>query len=448
MIIKKVVLENWKQIDQLDIDLDHGVNLIHGPNEIGKSSLVEALNYVLLKESSSNKKEVKELMKWGTDLKAKIKVYFKLDEKDYLIHKSFPKGETSLHISTNGDQVKLSEGKTADQKILDLLNIKDIKEKGLLDVFWSHQNSLSSYKFELDQNTKASLSDNIQKNLIQPKTEQFHRGIIESYSKFFTSTGRIKAGSGISENNTRLQKYYDDKNGINNKLNKIVELDQQITDSSKELSQIELAILQHEKDHKNLIDRQSQYNKRKREYESAQKDLSLVEKDLTYLKKEKDKYLGLVKEITDAEKLLGEGDNKLKEINSTIDKENTVLQELESQEQKVIEELTQLEGEIQKDKDKADYLDKVIELNSLKEELKEAEQLKENLNELKKERESIVQKMDTIKIPDKKTIEKAEKLLHEIEKEKSILEALQLKVTILPKKNINIKLKKDSLAEE
>ena len=58
MIIKKLELENWMKILQLTLDFQPGINLIYGPNEIGKSSIIESINQeiLLIGEASSDEK--------------------------------------------------------------------------------------------------------------------------------------------------------------------------------------------------------------------------------------------------------------------------------------------------------------------------------------------------------------------------------------------------------
>ncbi len=444
MIIERIVLENWKQIDALDIELDRGVNLIHGPNEIGKSTLVQALNYALLKESSSNKKELREIIKWGTETQAKIKLFFKLKDEDYLIEKSFPKGETHLHISKGDQLIKLSEGKTADKKILELLTIN---ETGLLDVFWSSQNSLSNYEYLLNTDTKMSVRESIQKNLIHPESETFFQRIVstEGYGRFFTPAGKIKKGSGLPEKQEILSKCYDEKESIDLHLASIEELNDKKVGYSKELSQIERDIHKHKKSRDELDKKRTQFNEKKHKYDLAQKDFLVVETQFRSLKKQKDKYLQHVREIKDYETKLGGGEGQVVELKTLMDKENTQLNDLETREQRLIIELNKLEKEIQDNKGKIGYVEKMLDIYIYKKDLEEAEEKKKDIDQIDGEIETLTAKIHEIKIPDKRTIEKAGKVFDQIEREKAALEALQLKVTIIPKDDMNIKIKKDNL---
>ena len=60
MKLHRLVLKNYRGIDHREIDFpDHGVVVVSGANEIGKSSMIEALDLLLESKDRSTKKEVK-----------------------------------------------------------------------------------------------------------------------------------------------------------------------------------------------------------------------------------------------------------------------------------------------------------------------------------------------------------------------------------------------------
>lgn len=50
MILRKVTLDNWRALSHFEMALEPGVNVLQGPNEAGKSSLVEALDWALYRD--------------------------------------------------------------------------------------------------------------------------------------------------------------------------------------------------------------------------------------------------------------------------------------------------------------------------------------------------------------------------------------------------------------
>ncbi len=47
MIINKIVIENYKGLDKFDLEFNNDLNIVVGDNEVGKSSLLEAINLAL-----------------------------------------------------------------------------------------------------------------------------------------------------------------------------------------------------------------------------------------------------------------------------------------------------------------------------------------------------------------------------------------------------------------
>src|ERR1700752_629925 len=61
MKLHRLVLTNYRGITHREIEFpDHGVVVVSGANEIGKSSMIEALDLLLESKDRSNKKEVKQ----------------------------------------------------------------------------------------------------------------------------------------------------------------------------------------------------------------------------------------------------------------------------------------------------------------------------------------------------------------------------------------------------
>ncbi len=72
MKLLTLTLENWRGVSASHIEFDAGVTLIEGPNEVGKSSLVEALRMLLREKSGSKKKEVLAVQPVGEDVGSSV----------------------------------------------------------------------------------------------------------------------------------------------------------------------------------------------------------------------------------------------------------------------------------------------------------------------------------------------------------------------------------------
>ena len=66
MKLVRLVLEAWRGVQSLEVNFADGVTLIEGPNEIGKSTVVEAIRTLFEEMDSSSKKSIKAVQPVGT----------------------------------------------------------------------------------------------------------------------------------------------------------------------------------------------------------------------------------------------------------------------------------------------------------------------------------------------------------------------------------------------
>ena len=54
MWIRQISVRDFAGIRSADVSFDHGLNVLYGPNEIGKSTLVDAMRAALLLQDGRN----------------------------------------------------------------------------------------------------------------------------------------------------------------------------------------------------------------------------------------------------------------------------------------------------------------------------------------------------------------------------------------------------------
>ena len=102
MKLHRLVLRNYRGISYRDIEFpDRGVVVVSGANEIGKSSMIEALDLLLEAKDRSTKKEVKQVKPTHLDEGAEITAVISTGPYRFEYHKRFhKKQQTSLTISS------------------------------------------------------------------------------------------------------------------------------------------------------------------------------------------------------------------------------------------------------------------------------------------------------------------------------------------------------------
>lgn len=100
MKLHRLVLTNYRGITHREIDFpDRGVVVVSGANEIGKSSMIEALDLLLEAKDRSTKKEVKQVKPTHADVGAEITAEISTGSYRFVYHKRFHKKcETQLTV--------------------------------------------------------------------------------------------------------------------------------------------------------------------------------------------------------------------------------------------------------------------------------------------------------------------------------------------------------------
>lgn len=99
MRLVSLTLENWRGVDRREIAFDASVTLIEGPNEVGKSSLVEALRMLFRDKASSKRSEVKAVQPVDRDVGSSVTAELHCGEYHFSYHKTYNrKAATELRI--------------------------------------------------------------------------------------------------------------------------------------------------------------------------------------------------------------------------------------------------------------------------------------------------------------------------------------------------------------
>ncbi|SBS75120.1 conserved hypothetical protein [uncultured Mycobacterium sp.] len=100
MKLHRLVLTNYRGIEHRDIEFpDHGVVVVCGANEIGKTSMIEALDLLLESKDRSTKKEVKQVKPTHADVGSEVTAEISTGPYRFVYRKRFHKKcETELTI--------------------------------------------------------------------------------------------------------------------------------------------------------------------------------------------------------------------------------------------------------------------------------------------------------------------------------------------------------------
>ena len=99
MRILRLSLQNWRGVDSRDLTFADGVTVIEGPNEIGKSTIVEAIRLLLSELDSSKKQAVRSIKPVDQDVGSTVEAEIESGDYRFVYSKTFNKSTaTSLNI--------------------------------------------------------------------------------------------------------------------------------------------------------------------------------------------------------------------------------------------------------------------------------------------------------------------------------------------------------------
>jgi DNA replication and repair protein RecF len=220
MYIKNLQLLNFRNYDQLGIELTNGVNIFIGDNAQGKTNILESIYYCSLAKSHRTSKD-KELINWNSE-EAYVKAYISKERLDKTIEiKIFKDGKKGIRINS----IKINKI----QELMGVFNVvlfspedlKIVKEspayrRKFLDIELCKINS--KYYYSLVQYNKA-LNE---RNSLLKKWNENVESIIDVYDSQIS-----KFGSYIIRERLRYLKLLNEKGSI---------IHREITSSLEEIS--------------------------------------------------------------------------------------------------------------------------------------------------------------------------------------------------------------------
>lgn len=193
MKLHRLVLTNYRGIAHREIDFpDHGVVVVSGANEIGKSSMIEALDLLLESRDRSTKKEVKQVKPTNSDVSSEVTAEISCGAYRFIYRKRFHKKcETELTVlaprreQLTGDEaherVRAMLAETVDNDLWHAQRVLQAASTAAVDLSGCDALSRALDVAAAQSDTDAALSGTEPLLIERIDTE---------YARYFTPTGR------------------------------------------------------------------------------------------------------------------------------------------------------------------------------------------------------------------------------------------------------------------
>ncbi|MCO5164766.1 MAG: AAA family ATPase [Planctomycetes bacterium] len=123
MRLLELAVHHFGPVKKASLTFGPGLNVLYGPNDLGKSHLAEAIRAVLLLPPSSS--EHKNYLSWGTDETPAVSLTFQLEDQRFRVRKTFGAGARGTAVLERargqGDSAREATARQVDGRLRELL---------------------------------------------------------------------------------------------------------------------------------------------------------------------------------------------------------------------------------------------------------------------------------------------------------------------------------------
>ena len=212
MWIRRLEVADCAGIAQASVSLEPGLNVLYGPNELGKSTLVQAVRSALLLPASFT--EAERLRAWSVDGPPTVELTFEQEARRiWRVRKRFVKGGGSTYLEFSQDGETFSQdgkGKGVDGSLQDILRwgVRPPGGKGgkrgmpsslITTALLGDQSAIeaildASLGGDQDDSGRDRLNEALQALAEDPRFKQVLAAVQERVDEAFTQTGRRSSG--------------------------------------------------------------------------------------------------------------------------------------------------------------------------------------------------------------------------------------------------------------
>ncbi|VEH08946.1 AAA family ATPase [Corynebacterium kutscheri] len=253
MYIRALTIENFRSIDFLELtNLPvHGIILIEGDNETGKSTLLEALSFLFDQRYSfsSKGKAIKNIQPRGKDVAPIVSMHAQVGEYELIMKKQWLK-QTKAELKILQPTVEALTGKDAEARFEEIISAHI--DSDLRDALFVVQGGLSpelalggitslDHNLKLLSGEEQLIDDNAVQRLVNEEYERFYSAKTAKPARELASAekSRKDAHAALEEITQRYKHYVDAVEEVERFNEKIIDLEQRKVELAKDHAQWE-----------------------------------------------------------------------------------------------------------------------------------------------------------------------------------------------------------------
>ena len=426
MNIEKIKLENWKIFrEPVEISLKNGLNVLYGPNEAGKSTLIDSIRTTFFTKHTSNSKGIKGIKPLGTSLKPQATITFQKNGQEYRITKEFNKGQCILEKLEQDIWQKIAEGDLADQELIQLVGGKlptgDTKPEfwGIGQTLWMVQGK-PIIDEDLNDETLSSLQSMIGAAIVSDQEKLVLNEIRNRFLDTFTEKKKeIRKKSELGKLQEQIEKLSQELAKSDDNVRKKETLIRNLEDNRILLEKNQINLDAATKEKSKLEDLVNQAHEHQRSREKLESEINEIQIDFKSRKEKIDEINTGTDEISEISALNHQIEHKLEPLNAEAGKLNQKIEDntkaFKSKE-KIIDDLQE-----------ENSLVRIAHTNIMDEQsLNEKRSRFQEINDLYEQQESLKKEYDSILVPTKPNLKKIENLYQKIRDTENSLKLIGL----------------------
>ena len=343
MWIRQISVRHFAGIRSAEVSFEHGLNVLYGPNEIGKSTLVDAMRAALLLQHGAT--AARDFEDWHTDQPPQVELTFETEpQRIWRVRKSFGKGsDGSSYLDFSRDGITFTQdakGREVDGRIRDLLRWglpapggkggpKGFSESFLATTLLADQRAVAavldrSLDDDSDESGKRRLTAALQELAQDPVFRAVVARTQQRVDEAFTSTGQRVRRRGSPWINLRDQRQAADQ--------RRTEIRRRVTESDDARARVDQC-REELNEASSKFDNACRHHKRGDAAWDRQQDRNTVTTEMAEAKRERDRIQGLHDDLDKARRELAAA----KETVSAADKDMEQAAETERRERDCLE---------------------------------------------------------------------------------------------------------------
>lgn len=428
MYLKSLRVTNYRAHKSTYVLFDRHLTLIGGPNESGKSTLVEAAHRALFLKSRTSGEYQKNMVSLHTAEAPEVELKFCKDNQDFTIQKRFAGTRgTALLTSSNGLNLRNEE---AEEKLAELLGIQVGR---YTHDTWSHlwvwQGTSTSNLLTDEVSYQADLIQKLQRlgaaGLIQSDIDnRLKAKVLASFEAIFNKNESYKASSDVykaEKNRDTCQEQRKLKQDRCQELTQAAtqydEADRQLREIVSQMDKQQKSLDKARQDHKLAAEKKQEQAERQRLLNEKQKQLTDIEESqLTYsqLQKEKKKAEQKLSELKSAHEIALQSLNGLQELIANL-----------------ITKESQLHKQLRASRLQANITQATTQLENQQRELQRLEKLQEQIKAAELEQLELRRRVGQIPALSPKNLQELNKLDKDVFEAETSLKAMAASVKLL-----------------